>query len=136
MRPLGELEDAIMDCLWAEDRPMRVREVVDALGPERQPAYTTVMTVMDILYRKGWLQRERDGRAWRYQATGSRGDYTAELMQQALSTSEDRSAALAQFVAQMSLADAALLRQALDAATAEAAPSDAAAKRRRGARRQ
>jgi predicted transcriptional regulator len=135
MRSLGELEDAIMDCLWAEDRSMRVREVVDALHPERQPAYTTVMTVMDILYRKGWLQRERDGRAWRYRATGSRGDYTAELMQQALSTSEDRSAALSQFVAQMSLADAALLRHALDAASAEAAPSESASKRRRGAER-
>jgi predicted transcriptional regulator len=136
MRPLGELEDAIMECIWAEHRPMRVREVVDALGPERQPAYTTVMTVMDILYRKGWLQRERDGRAWCYRATGSRGDYTAELMRQALSTSEDRSSALAHFVAQMSLADAALLRQALDAASAEAAPSETPSKRAPGARRQ
>ncbi|MDT4926496.1 MAG: hypothetical protein QOG01_4209 [Pseudonocardiales bacterium] len=136
MRPLGELEDAIMDCVWAEQRPMRVREVVEALGPERDPAYTTVMTVMDILYRKGWLQRERDGRAWRYRATGSRGDYTAELMQQALSTSEDRSAALSHFVAQMSLADAALLRQALDAASAEAAPSESPSKRMREAKRQ
>jgi predicted transcriptional regulator len=135
VRPLGELEDAIMDCVWAGQQPMRVREVVEALSPERHPAYTTVMTVMDILYRKGWLQRERDGRAWRYRATGSRGDYTAELMQQALSTSEDRSAALSQFVAQMSLADAALLRQALDAAAVEAAPSEAPSKRTRGARR-
>lgn len=136
MRPLGELEDAIMDCIWAEQRPMRVREVVEALGPERQPAYTTVMTVMDILYNKGWLQRERDGRAWRYQATGSRGDYTAELMSQALSTSDNRSAALVQFVAQMSLADAALLRRALDAASADTAPPEKPAKRTRRARRQ
>lgn len=122
MRPLGDLEAAIMDRLWTEQRPMLVRDVVDALAPQRQLAYTTVMTVMDILFRKGWLRRERDGRAWRYQATGSRGLYTAELMQQALSTSEDRSLALAQFVAQMTLADAALLRRALDSASAEAAP--------------
>src|SRR3954453_2769371 len=123
VRPLGDLEAAIMDRLWTEQRPMLVRDVVDALARERQLAYTTVMTVMDILHRKGWLQRERDGRAWRYQATGTRAEYTAELMRQALSTSDDRSTALAQFVAQMSLTDAALLRQALDAASSEASPT-------------
>jgi predicted transcriptional regulator len=130
VRPLGDLEAAIMDRLWTEQRPMLVRDVVDALAPERQLAYTTVMTVMDILHRKGWLQRERDGRAWRYQATGTRGQYTAELMRQALSTSDDRSTALAQFVAQMSPADAALLRQALDAEPSEAAPVQPAARKR------
>jgi predicted transcriptional regulator len=130
VRPLGDLEAAIMDRLWAEQRPMRVRDVVDALAPERQLAYTTVMTVMDILHRKGWLERERDGRAWVYQATGSRSQYTAELMREALSTSEDRGTALAQFVAQMSLADAALLRQALDAASSEAAPTQPPAEKR------
>jgi predicted transcriptional regulator len=119
-----------MDRLWTEQRPMLVRDVVDALARERQLAYTTVMTVMDILHRKGWLQRERDGRAWRYQATGTRAQYTAELMRQALSTSDDRSTALAQFVAQMSLNDAALLRQALDAASSEASPTPPPARKR------
>ena len=130
MRPLGDLEAAIMDCLWDEPRPMLVRDVVDALAPHRQLAYTTVMTVMDNLHGKGWLQRERDGRAWLYRATGSRGQYTAELMRQALATSEDRSSALAQFVAEMSMADAALLRQALDAATSDAAPAPPPARKR------
>jgi predicted transcriptional regulator len=109
---------------------MRVRDVVDALAPDRQLAYTTVMTVLDILHSKGWLQRERDGRAWRYHATGSRGQYTAELMRQALSTSDDRSTALVHFVSQMSLADAALLRQALDRAGSEAPPVLAPAPKR------
>src|SRR4051812_6349859 len=111
-----------MDRLWTEQRPMLVRDVVDALARERQLAYTTVMTVMDILHRKGWLQRERDGRAWRYQATGTRAQYTAELMRQALSTSDDRSTALAQFVAQMSLNDAALLRRGRGAAPPPPSP--------------
>ncbi len=35
------------------------------------------MTVMDSLYRKGWLRREGDGRAWRYERTGSWSGYTA-----------------------------------------------------------
>jgi predicted transcriptional regulator len=123
MRPLGELEAAIMDKIWTGDRPVLVRDIVEALQPDRPLAYTTVMTVMDNLHRKGWLRRERDGRAWRYEAVGSRSLYTAELMKDALSTSDDRSTALAQFVAQMSLADAALLRQALDAASADVAPA-------------
>jgi predicted transcriptional regulator len=110
----GELEAAIMDRLWEWGRPVLVREVVDGLRPDRPPAYTTVMTVMDNLYRKGWLRRERDGRAWRYAPTRSRSGYTATLMQEALDTSPDRRTALAHFVLQLSPIDAALLQQALD----------------------
>ncbi len=69
---------------------------------------------MENLHRKGWLRREREGRAWRYEPTGSRSSYTAELMNDALGTSTDRRTALAHFVLQMSPHDAALLQQALD----------------------
>jgi predicted transcriptional regulator len=95
---------------------MLVREMVDDLRPDRTLAYTTVMTVMDNLYRKGWLRRERDGRAWRYEPTGSRSGYTAALMNDALATSTDRRTALAHFALQISPQDAALLREALDRA--------------------
>ncbi len=88
MRRFGELEAVIMDRL----------------------------TVMENLYRKGWLRRERDGRAWRYEPTGSRSGYTAALMSDALATSADRRTALAHFVLQMSPHDTALLQQALDQA--------------------
>jgi predicted transcriptional regulator len=71
MRQFGELEAEIMDRLWAWSRPALVREVVDDLNRDRPLAYTTVMTVMENLHRKGWLRRERDGRAWRYEPTGS-----------------------------------------------------------------
>src|SRR6201985_1214354 len=122
MRRFGELEAVIMARLWERDRPMLVREVVDALHDDRALAYTTVMTVMENLYRKGWLRRERDGRAWRYEPTGSRSSYTAALMSDALATSPDRRTALAHFVRQMSRHDAELLRQALD--QAQDAPGD------------
>jgi predicted transcriptional regulator len=116
MRRFGELEAVIMDRLWDWGRPALVREMVDALHDERALAYTTVMTVMENLYRKGWLRRERDGRAWRYAPTGSRSGYTAALMNDALGTSADRRTALAHFVLQMSPHDAALLQEALDQA--------------------
>src|SRR5947207_3124411 len=114
MRRFGELEAVIMDRLWEWGRPVLVREMVDALHDDRGLAYTTVMTVMENLYRKGWLRRERDGRAWRYEPTGSRSGYTAALMSDALATSPDRRTALKHFALQMSPHDAALLREALD----------------------
>ena len=116
MRQFGELEAVIMDRLWERDRPALVREVLDDLRGDRPLAYTTVMTVMENLHRKGWLRRHRDGRAWRYEPTGSRSGYTAALMSDALATSTDRRTALSHFVLQMSPLDAELLQQALDQA--------------------
>jgi predicted transcriptional regulator len=116
MRQFGELEAVIMDRVWERGRPTLVREVVDDLRKDRPLAYTTVMTVMENLHRKGWLRRHRDGRAWSYEPTGSRSGYTAALMSGALAGSTDRRTALAHFVLQMSPHDAELLRQALDQA--------------------
>jgi predicted transcriptional regulator len=114
MRRFGELEAVIMDRLWQRGSPALVRDVVEDLQRDRTVAYTTVMTVMENLHRKGWLRREREGRAWRYEPTGSRSGYTAALMNEALSTSQDRRSALAHFVLQMNPRDAAALREALD----------------------
>jgi predicted transcriptional regulator len=119
MRRFGELEAVIMEQLWEWGRPVLVREVVDSLQDDRTLAYTTVMTVMENLYRKGWLRRERDGRAWRYEPTGSRSSYTAGLMSDALDASPDRRTALTHFALQMSPHDAALLREALNQALGE-----------------
>jgi predicted transcriptional regulator len=116
MRQFGELEAVIMDRVWERGRPTLVREVLDDLRKDRPLAYTTVMTVMENLHRKGWLRRHRDGRAWCYEPTGSRSGYTAALMSGALATSTDRRTALAHFVLQMSPHDAELLHQALDQA--------------------
>jgi predicted transcriptional regulator len=119
MRRFGDLEAVIMDRLWEQGRPMMVREMVEDLRRDRPLAYTTVMTVMENLHRKGWLRREREGRAWRYESAGSRSGYTAALMTDALATSSDRRTALAHFVLQMSPRDAALLREALEQARPE-----------------
>ena len=125
MRRFGELEAVIMERLWERGRPALVREVLDDLRGDRDLAYTTVMTVMDNLHRKGWLRRERDGRAWRYEPTGSRSGYTAALMNEALETSADRPRALAHFALQMRPGDAALLRDALDLARRESESGEA-----------
>ena len=123
VRGFGELEAAIMDRVWAAGRPVRVREIHDALRPEREPAYNTVLTVVEILYRKGWLTREKDGRAFRYLATASREDYTAGLMEEAFDASPDRLATLRSFVQRIDPAEAAELAAMLDEARRDGAGS-------------
>ncbi|MFF4550696.1 BlaI/MecI/CopY family transcriptional regulator [Streptomyces sp. NPDC001435] len=114
MRRLGDLEAEIMDRLWRWRRPATVREIVDDINRTRPVAYTTVMTVANILHGKGWLLRDqKEGRAWLYEPVRSREEYAAALMEDALETSEDRPVALAHFVGQMSPAELSALRRAL-----------------------
>lgn len=116
MRRLGELEAEIMDRLWRWNRPATVREVVNDINKDRDIAYTTVMTVANILYNKGWLLRGKNGRAWLYSPVRTREQYSAALMEDALGASEDRPVALAHFVQQMNPDEVSALRKALRAA--------------------
>jgi predicted transcriptional regulator len=109
---LGELEQAVMDVLWSRDEPVTVREVLASLSG-RELAYTTVMTVLDRLARKGLVRRELDGRAWRYVPAASRDAFVAELMLQALDLTGDRDAALVRFARSVSDPEADVLRDAL-----------------------
>jgi predicted transcriptional regulator len=102
VRTLGELETEVMRRLWRRATPTTVRELVDELQRDRQIAYTTVMTVLDNLHKKGWLRRELDGRAYRYEPVSSGDEYSAELMRGALDSSPDHVAAFAHFLKQLS----------------------------------
>ena len=61
---LGDLELAIMQVLWRADGPLEVKAVAARLG--RQRAYTTVMTTLSRLHKKGYLTQHRQGRAFAY----------------------------------------------------------------------
>ncbi|MFG2619081.1 BlaI/MecI/CopY family transcriptional regulator [Streptomyces sp. NPDC048507] len=112
-RPLGELEDAVMTRVWQWNRPVTVREVLEDLQQERSIAYTTVMTVMDNLHQKGWVRREAEGRAYRYTAVSTRPAYSAALMNEAWSTSDNPAAALVAFFGMMSTEQREALRAAI-----------------------
>jgi predicted transcriptional regulator len=114
MRGFGDLEAAIMDRLWAAGDAMTVREIHTALTAERELAYNTVLTVVDNLYKKGWLQREPAGRAHRYSPLASREQYGAGLMRAALDAAGDPRQALLQLIGQMSQDETAALRAALN----------------------
>lgn len=77
MAVLGELESRVMDLLWHAAAPVSVREVHTQLIAERDLAYTTVMTVLDRLAKKGLVGRSRDGRLWRYAPALTRADLVA-----------------------------------------------------------
>ncbi|MER7313609.1 MULTISPECIES: BlaI/MecI/CopY family transcriptional regulator [Streptomyces] len=118
-RALGELEDAVMTRVWQWNRPVTVREVLEDLQRERSIAYTTVMTVMDNLHQKGWVRREVDGRAYRYTAVSTRAAYSAALMNEAWSRSDNPAAALVAFFGMMSAEQ----REALQDAVRIVAPA-------------
>jgi len=101
MRGFGELEAEVMQRVWDHDGPVTVRELFDELRTRRAIAYTTVMSTMDNLHRKGWLAREKDGKAYRYTAVASREEYSARLMREAMAEAGDTEAVLSHFVAQM-----------------------------------
>ena len=68
---LGRLERQVMEVVWLHES-VSVKDVQTELP--RRVAYTTVMTTMDRLFKKGMLDRERDGRAFRYRAAHTRQD--------------------------------------------------------------
>jgi len=61
---LGQLERKVMDALWRSGGEMSVRAV--HLAFEERIAYTTLMTTLDRLHKKGLLDRRKDGRAFLY----------------------------------------------------------------------
>lgn len=128
-RQLGDLEDAVMTRVWQWNRPVTVREVLEDLQQERSIAYTTVMTVMDNLHQKGWVRREVDGRAYRYTAVSTRAAYSAALMNEAWSRSDNPAAALVAFFGMMSAEQREALQDAVRMVSpnlAETTPGDQA----------
>ena len=117
MREFGQLESAIMDVLWSQDRPYLVREVRERLDYSRPVAYTTVMTVMTILHGKGVLQREKYGRAWRYWPAEQREEHDARLMAEILRSGGDHHVTLRQFLHRISEEERDALRNEVDLGT-------------------
>ncbi|MFD5735426.1 BlaI/MecI/CopY family transcriptional regulator [Streptomyces sioyaensis] len=102
-----------MTRVWEWNRPVTVREVLEDLQKERSIAYTTVMTVLDNLHQKGWVRREAEGRAYRYEAVSTRAAYAAALMNEAWSASDNPAAALVAFFGMMSPEQRQALRDAV-----------------------
>ena len=111
-RPRGELESAVMDVLWDHNGWLTSGEVHQLLPGSDDRAYSTVLTIVIRLYKKGRLERQRDGKAHAYRPIETREEYTAKRMSELLAHS-DRPTALVHFVSGLSAADRSQLRRAL-----------------------
>jgi len=112
-RSMGELERAVMGILWDRGGWLIPGEV-HALLHDPSLAYTTVMTVLVRLWRKGRVERQRDGRAYAYHPVITREQYVAARMEEVLAEARDRAAVLSTFLDGMDPADKAQLRRLLN----------------------
>jgi BlaI family transcriptional regulator, penicillinase repressor len=94
---LGPLERAVMDVIWSNEEDVTVRVALETLA-DRKLAYTTVLTVFDRLWRKGFLRRRRIGRAYVYGAAISREAYLGGLVNQVLEATDHPRSVLLGFV--------------------------------------
>ena len=108
------LENAVMDVLWDTDEWLTPRDVQAQLPAERSVEYTTVMTVLARLWKKGRLNRERSGRAYAYAPVRTRSEHAAMRMEEILETAGDRSVALARFTEQLSASERRRLKLLLE----------------------
>jgi predicted transcriptional regulator len=111
--PLHELESEVMEELWRSGESS-VRSVMDALNhaAPKQRAYTTYMTIMARLHKKGLLSRRREGKTDYYAPQFSRDDYLAVRAQSEVAALVDQygDVALSHFAQQMAGLDPARRR--------------------------
>lgn len=109
----GELADRFR--LWAD--PGRLRMIYALLEAGElyvcDLAATVHRTILVKLWRKGLLERHKDGRAYAYHAVHTREQWTARRMGELLAVAENRSAALSYFVSDMRKSDVDQLRRLL-----------------------
>ena len=80
-RTLTEQELEIMKVVW-ELRTATVRDVYETLLRRRKIAYTTVMTMMNVLEWKKYLKKRAEGRAYVYQATRPRSEVIKAMVRE------------------------------------------------------
>lgn len=107
----GPLEIKVLEAIWLRDTPSSVHDIQATMPGV---AYTTIMTTMDRLFRKGVLGREKRGRAFIYSAVASREEQVAKIVAstfEVILPSEGHAAApiLSEFVDALAKRDASLL---------------------------
>jgi predicted transcriptional regulator len=109
---LGELETEVMEHAWA-GKEVSVRDVFQQM--QGRLAYTTIMTTLDRLYKKGLLRRRKEGNAYFYSTAMTEQQYQESLTQHffgmVLNDRKNSGAVLSRFVDAVSEADREMLEQ-------------------------
>lgn len=80
---LGELQTEVMEVLWREPG-LTVNEVEERLRRKRGIAHTTVLTTLDRMHAKGYLLREKQGKAFVYSPRYTREEFERGMAQEVL----------------------------------------------------
>ncbi len=81
--PLGDLEEKVMNVLWSIKKGT-VRDVLNQLNKKENFAYTTIMTIMDRLYKKGLLKREKKGLGYVYYPVMAKEEFERKTAEKVL----------------------------------------------------
>lgn len=109
--PAGSLETEVLEALW-EFGPLSTPEVHTQVGRPRRLAYTTILTVLHRLTKKGLVTRHGAGRSHIYGAAVSRRDYAeAQARQIAVTLVELGEVGVAAFLAEAGRLDAEVMRK-------------------------
>ena len=82
-KTLGALEAQIMDVIWSSRDPMCVDDVRAELAKRgKDSAYTTIMTTLSRLNKKGLLARDMQGKAYQYTSRVSRKELSSTVTKQ------------------------------------------------------
>ncbi len=73
-----------MNVIWDSSVPVCVEDVRSSLAAAKEAAYTTIMTTLDRLYKKGFLNRERRGKAYYYSAKVTRAEMGTNVTKQVI----------------------------------------------------
>lgn len=108
------LESAVMEILWNAESPITPGQIHTRLERDRPIAYTTVLTAVSRLWKKGLLKRKRRGRTHTYMPREGRAESTARRMEELLAATQERSLTLARFTDNLSASDRKELRRFLE----------------------
>jgi len=113
-RGMGQLEAEVMSILWNTDDWLTPRDVLARLESDPPVVYSTVMTILRRLWKKGVVDRRTVGKAFAYHPMKGEGEQTAERMTGILEAAEDPEAALMHFLAGLDARRRRHLRELLD----------------------
>jgi BlaI family transcriptional regulator, penicillinase repressor len=104
---LGSLQSEVMDLVW-QQKEATVAQLVEKISRRRSVTYTTVLSAVQKLEKKGWLKHRSAGRAHVYNATRDRREVGSRTLRELLRTafSGDARLLLASLLADVRLSDA------------------------------
>ena len=114
---LGSLQTEVMEIIW-EQEEATVAQLVKVIGERREITYTTVLSAVQKLDKKGWLKHRTEGRAYVYRAAKKRTDVGRSRLGELLKTafSGDPRLLLSNLIDEARLSDSELaeLRKLID----------------------